>query len=230
MHLNRECPFPDLDNLFQRTDVTAAVQPLLGKVGWEIDAQLANGSTARCPMCRSAGSATSHTSVRSCALLAQRSRSHHAALQHRAQKRCGFLVSGVHRISDLPADQKLNATQKRQIRAMKADRLVVEATLGQALEPLDASWGFSTSRQSCARCRCGRAWAPWEQAPAQFSYHESNSDGTSRTPSTGEGRRTAGRSWRAPWWSDKERQEGATYSSFEKTRIRDCRTRCRITR
>src|SRR5258706_1819834 len=41
MHLNRECRFPDLDNLFQRTDVTAAVQPLLNKVGWEIDAQLA---------------------------------------------------------------------------------------------------------------------------------------------------------------------------------------------
>src|SRR5207249_2479278 len=40
MHLNRECHFPDLDNLFQRTDVTAAVQPLLGKVGWEIEAQL----------------------------------------------------------------------------------------------------------------------------------------------------------------------------------------------
>ena len=40
MHLNRECHFPDLDNLFQRTDVTAAVQPVLGKMGWEIDAQL----------------------------------------------------------------------------------------------------------------------------------------------------------------------------------------------
>src|SRR5256712_5734863 len=40
MHLNRECHFPDLDNLFQRTDVTAAVEPLLNKVGWEIDAQL----------------------------------------------------------------------------------------------------------------------------------------------------------------------------------------------
>jgi len=58
------------------------------------------------------------------------------------KKGVGFLVSGVHRISDLPADQKLNATQKRQIRAMKADRLVVEATLGQALEPFDCKLGF----------------------------------------------------------------------------------------
>ena len=40
MHLNKECHFPDLSNLFERTDVTAAVQPLLGKVGWEIDALL----------------------------------------------------------------------------------------------------------------------------------------------------------------------------------------------
>jgi len=40
MHLNKECHFPNLSNLFERTDVTEAVQPLLGKVGWEIDAQL----------------------------------------------------------------------------------------------------------------------------------------------------------------------------------------------
>ncbi len=31
MHLNKDCHFPDLSNLFERTDVTAAVQPLLGK-------------------------------------------------------------------------------------------------------------------------------------------------------------------------------------------------------
>src|SRR5437667_7587917 len=41
MHLNKECHFPDLTNLLERTDVTTSVQPLLGKVGWEIDAQLA---------------------------------------------------------------------------------------------------------------------------------------------------------------------------------------------
>src|SRR5256885_12953850 len=41
MHLNKECHFPDLPNLFECTDVTAAVQPLLGKIGWEVDAQLA---------------------------------------------------------------------------------------------------------------------------------------------------------------------------------------------
>jgi len=45
-----------------------------------------------------------------------------------------FLLTGVNRISDLPATQKLNVTQQRQIRAMKADRLVVEATLAQALD------------------------------------------------------------------------------------------------
>ena len=37
MHLSKECHFPDLSNLFERTDVTAALQPLLCKVGWEID-------------------------------------------------------------------------------------------------------------------------------------------------------------------------------------------------
>src|SRR6266550_4473607 len=40
VQLNKECHFPDLSNLFEQTDVTEAVQPLLGKVGWELVAQL----------------------------------------------------------------------------------------------------------------------------------------------------------------------------------------------
>src|SRR5262245_35520977 len=39
MHLNKECRFPDLTNLFERTDVTELVRPLINKVSWEIDKQ-----------------------------------------------------------------------------------------------------------------------------------------------------------------------------------------------
>src|SRR5881396_1642809 len=158
MHLNRECHFPDLVNLFQRTDVTAAVEPLLNKVGWEIDAQLAmlDGPLPDVPIGRQC-----HEPYE-CPFMARcwpKDPDHIMRLYNIGPKKgCDFLLTGVNRISDLPATQKLNVTQKRQIRAMKEDRLVVEATLGQALAPFDCKLGFSTSRRSCARCRCGRAW------------------------------------------------------------------------
>ncbi len=52
------------------------------------------------------------------------------------KKGCDFLLTGVNRISDLPATQKLNVTQKRQIRAMKEGRIIVEPGLSKALEAL----------------------------------------------------------------------------------------------
>src|SRR5437667_4539080 len=142
MHLNKECHFPDLSNLFERTDVTAAVQPLLGKVGWEIDAQLAmlDGPLPDVPIGRQC-----HEPYE-CPFMAPcwpKDPDHIMRLYNIGPKKgCDFLLTGVNRISDLPAAQKLNVTQQRQIRAMKEDRLVVEATLGQALEPFDCKLGF----------------------------------------------------------------------------------------
>src|SRR5438876_414312 len=61
---------------------------------------------------------------------------------------------------------------------MKEDRLVVEATLGQALEPFDCKLGFLDFETIVRAVPVWPGMAPWEQAPAQFSYHESNGDGT----------------------------------------------------
>src|SRR5439155_19955338 len=72
----------------------------------------------------------------------------------------------------------LNVTQKRQIRAMKEDRLVVEATLGQALEPFDCKLGFLDFETIMRAVPVWPGMAPWEQAAAQFSYHERQADGT----------------------------------------------------
>src|SRR5438309_11754130 len=45
------------------------------------------------------------------------------------KKGCVFLLTGVNRISDLPATQKLDVTQKRQIRATKEGMIIVEPSL-----------------------------------------------------------------------------------------------------
>src|SRR3989441_612336 len=222
MHLNKECHFPDLSNLFERTDVTAAVQPLLGKVGWEIDAQLAmlDGPLPDVPI-----GLQCHEPYK-CPFMERcwpKDSDHIMRLYNIGPRRgCDFLLTGVNRIADLPPNQKLNATQKRQIRAMKADRLVVEATLGQALEPFDCKLGFLDFETIMRAVPVWPGMAPWEQAPAQFSYHESKGDGTyTHADYLAEGPKDCRPELaRAMVEATKNAEKVAMYSSFEKTRIR----------
>jgi hypothetical protein len=93
-------------------------------------------------------------------------------------KGCDFMGTGVHRISDLSPNQKLNATQKRQIRAMHEGRMIVEPGLAKALQAFDGKLGFLDFETIQRAVPVWPGMAPWEQAPAQFSYHESNGDGT----------------------------------------------------
>lgn len=58
------------------------------------------------------------------------------------KKGCAQMLTGVNRISDLPASQKLNVRQKRQIRAMKEQRIIVEPGLGKALGAVDGKLSF----------------------------------------------------------------------------------------
>ncbi len=224
MHLNKECHFPDLSNLFERTDVTAAVQPLLGKIGWEIDAQLAmlDGPLPDVPIGRQCHE------PHECPFMARcwpkdQDPDHIMRLYNIGPKKgCDFLLTGVNRISDLPATQKLNVTQKRQIRAMKEDRLVVEATLGQALEPFDCKLGFLDFETIMRAVPVWPGMAPWEQAPAQFSYHEASGDGTyTHAEYLAEGPKDCRPELaRAMVQATKNAEKVATYSAFEKTRIR----------
>src|SRR2546427_4876185 len=222
MHLRKSCHFPDLSNLFERTDVTAAVQPLLGKIGWEIDAQLQmlDGPLPDVPI-----GLQCHEPYE-CPFMVRcwpKDPDHIMRLYNIGPKKgCDFLLTGVNRISDLPATQKLNVTQKRQIRAMKEDRLVVEAPLGQALEPFDCKLGVLDFETIMRAVPVWPGMAPWEQAPAQFSYHEANGDGTyTHAEYLAEGPKDCRPELaRAMVEATKNAEKVATYSHFEKTKIR----------
>jgi hypothetical protein len=222
MHLSKSCHFPDLSNLFERTDVTAAVQPLLNKVGWEIDAQLQmlDGPLPDVPI-----GLQCHEPYK-CPFMERcwpKDPDHIMRLYNIGPRRgCDFLLTGVDRIADLPPNQKLNATQKRQIRAMKEGRLIVEATLADALEPFDCKMGFLDFETIQRAVPVWPGMAPWEQAPAQFSYHEANGDGTyTHAEYLAEGPKDCRQELaRRMVEATKNAEKVATYSSFEKTRIR----------
>ncbi|HYX80952.1 MAG TPA: DUF2779 domain-containing protein [Gemmatimonadales bacterium] len=222
MHLNKDCRFPDLSNLFERTDVTQAVQPLLKKVGWEIDAQLAMIDG---PLPDVSVGLQCHE-PHACPFMARcwpDDPDHIMRLFNVGPKRgCDFLGTGVTRISDLPPSQKLSPTQKRQIRAMREHRIIVEPGLAAALEPFNCKLGFLDFETINRAVPVWPGMAPHEQAPAQFSYHEANGDGTyQHAEYLAEGPKDC-RPELARCMIDatKGAEKVATYSGFEKTRIR----------
>src|SRR4051812_2784950 len=222
MHLNKECHFPDLSNLFERTDVTEAVQPLLGKVGWEIDAQLEMlaGPLPEIPIGLQCHEPYECPFMERCW---PQEPDHIMRLYSIGSKKgCGFMASGVNRISDLKPDQKLNVTQQRQIRAMKEGHIVVEPGLGVALKAFDGRLGFLDFETISRAVPVWPGMAPWGQAPAQFSYHEANGDGTyTHAQYLAEGPKDCRPELaRAMITATNGAEKVATYSAFEKTKIR----------
>jgi len=222
MYLNKECHFPDLTNLFERTDVTAEVQPLLGKVGWEIDAQLAMlaGPLPDTPIGKHC------FEPRECPFMDRcwpKDHDHIIRLFNvGGKKACDHMLTGVNKIGDLPPAQKLQPAQKRQIRAMKENRLVVEPGLAQALEPFNVRLGYLDFETIQRAVPVWPDMVPWEQAAAQFSYHERQADGTyTHAEFLAEGSHDARPELaRAMVQATAGAERVAMYTPFEKTRIR----------
>jgi len=223
MHLNKDFRHPDQGELLLRTDVTAEIEPLLGKIGWEIDAQLRmlEGPLPDKPIGHNC------FEPRDCPFLKRcwpDERDHIMRLYNIGPKKgCDFIATGVNRIADLPATQRLNATQKRQIRAMQEQRVIVEPGLSQALAHLPRRLGFLDFETIQRAVPVWPGMAPWQQAPAQFSYHEANGDGTYKHAEyLAEGPKDCRPELARLMVAATDHAEGVlTYSGFEKTRIRD---------
>ncbi|MFQ5705216.1 MAG: DUF2779 domain-containing protein [Gemmatimonadales bacterium] len=178
MHLNKEYRFPDVGDLFERTDVTTLVNEFLPRVPQAIEAQLAALRTplpdiAIGPHC---------FEPRECPFVKRcwpQSPNHIKKLYNVGPKKaCSYMERGIHRISDIPAAQKLPAAARRQLVAMKEDRLVVEPGLASALDAFDTKLGFLDFETVQRAIPVWPGTGPWKQSVAQFSYHEENGDGT----------------------------------------------------
>jgi hypothetical protein len=223
MHLNKEHRNPDINDLFTRTDVTEPVIQFLPEVPDEIDRQIAMLGRPLPDILIGL-----HCfEPRECPFFDRcwpQDKDHISKLVGYGPKKTGSAVeSGVHRISDLPAKTKLNFTQKRQLKAMAEDRVVVEPTLGRLLEPFDCRLGFLDFETIARAIPVWPGMKPWQQAAAQYSYHEAQPDGSyTHAEYLAEGPKDA-----RPLLAEamvratKNAERVAMYTSFEKTRIRE---------
>src|SRR6266705_1707231 len=178
LHLNKEFRQPDSGDLFARTDVTGPVVEFLPRVPDEINRQrkMLAGPLPDVPIVLHCFEPRECPFIGRCCPEAP---DHIRNLAGVGPKRtAAYLERGISSIADLPAKEKLNFTQKRQLKAMAEKRIIVEPTLARELEPFAGRLGFLDFETIARAIPVWPGMAPWQQAAAQFSYHERQPDGT----------------------------------------------------
>jgi len=177
MHLNRACTFPDLSDLFARTDVTRDVTDLLPAIPAQAQEQLRmlEGTlpeVAIGPHC---------STPRDCPL---RSRcwedvpAHHVSTLYRIGKQAWDLVAGGCRtIHALPAGMSLNPTAERQRRSVVSDEMIVESSLRDALKEFEPPLAFLDFETINPAVPVWEGCHPYDNIPVQFSCHRQKRGG-----------------------------------------------------
>ena len=178
MHLNKECRYPDLSNLFIRENVTPQVEEMLPGIPGQIAAQLemldgpfpGKGFGEHCL------TASYCPFQERC--FPDMSGDHVMTLHGVGPKKAWDLMqAGYHHISDLPPDHKLSKVNRRQLAALAKGGTVVEDSLGRALEPLVPPLAFLDFETVGRAIPVWDGCKPYEQVPAQFSCHVDPGDG-----------------------------------------------------
>jgi predicted RecB family nuclease len=179
MHLNRACAYPDLSNLFVRSDVSEAVRVTEASVPtWiaeqlnMLEAPLPNVATG--PHC---------TTPYGCPFMSRCWPSlppnHVSALYRMKQQRALDLEDqGYPTIFDLPEDVSLGAIADRQRRAVREGGIIVEPTLPRALEVFIPPIAFIDFETLGLPVPVWNGCHPYDQVPVQFSCHVQNVDGS----------------------------------------------------
>ncbi|HEY6783398.1 MAG TPA: DUF2779 domain-containing protein [Gemmatimonadales bacterium] len=223
LHLNKDFRSPDSGDLFARADVAGPVAAFLPQVPDEIARQ----KTMLAGPLPEVSIGAHCFEPRDCPFIGRcwpHGEDHIGNLAGVGPKKTvAYLERGITAISALPKTEKLNFTQKRQLKAMAEKRLIVEPTLAGELEPFSGRLGFLDFETIMRAIPVWPGMAPWQQAAAQFSYHERQPDGSyTHAAHLAEGPRDA----RPPLAEAMVRATAnadrvVTYTSFEKTRIRE---------
>lgn len=179
MHLNRECAYPDVSNLFVRSDVSEAVQAAERNVPTWVTEQLnmLEGllpDVATGPHC---------STPYECLFMSRCWPSlppHHVSTLYRMKQQGALELEeqGYRTIYDLPEDVPLGAIADRQRRAVREGRTIAEPTLARALEVFVPPIAFIDFETVGLPVPVWNACHPYDNVPVQFSCHVQEHDGS----------------------------------------------------
>lgn len=178
MHLNRDCVFPDLDNLFTREDVTEGVKVLVPGIEDLVAAQF-RALEGDLPEVETGDHC--HKPYE-CPFLKRcwpEPPPHHVSTLHGVRKTLirEMLDNGWEVIQDLPDDLELNPQASRQRRAVKEAGMVVEPGLLEALAAFDPPLSFLDFETVMPAVPVWDGCHPYQQVPVQFSCHVQDGKG-----------------------------------------------------
>lgn len=177
MHLNRECAYPDLSNLFVRSDVTDAAGAIAESVPRWIAEQVAmlQGPVPDVPI------GPHCTTPYECPFMARcwpTLPPHHVSTLYAMRRRALELdEQGYRTIHDLPEDVPLGRIADRQRRAVQEGRIVVEPTLAGALDVFVPPIAFLDFETVGLAVPLWEGCRPYDAVPVQFSCHVQEEDG-----------------------------------------------------
>ncbi len=172
MHLNPECRYPDLSNLFVREDATALVEGFLLGLPDELTAQLGmlHGPLPQVPI-------GEHCSKPwECPFLGRcwpKLPDHHVSSLYRIERKqvLEYEANGYATIYDLPSDLELSAIHARQVKAVTTGTMVVERKLTEALREFTSPLVFLDFETVSLAIPQWNGCRPWETVPVQVSCH-----------------------------------------------------------
>jgi hypothetical protein len=169
MHLNRDCTFPDLGNLFTREDVTRPVEDTIPRLPEEIAAQL---KMIDGPLPEVATGDHCHKPY-PCPFLkrcwAERPEFHVSTLYYGSSRQRQLEAAGVTSLLDMPADFPLTTIQARQIRSVRSGRPVIEPSLRGALERIATPTAYLDFETISPAIPVWNGCRPYDRVPVQFS-------------------------------------------------------------
>ena len=172
MHLNPECRYPDLSNLFVREDVTALVEGALIGVRDELAAQqrMLEGPLPDVRIGEHCSRPYECPFIERCW---PKLPDHHVSNLYRIERKRALELEadGYATIYDLPSDLELSVIHARQVKAVQTGRMVVERTLSKALAQFTSPLAFLDFETVSLAIPRWPGCRPWQQVPVQFSVH-----------------------------------------------------------
>jgi predicted RecB family nuclease len=172
MHLNPQCRYPDLSNLFVREDVTAVVEGVLVGVPDELAAQarMLAGPVPEVPIGEHCSRPYECPFIERCW---PKLPDHHISSLYRVERRkvLEYQADGYATLYDLPTDLELSVIHARQVKAVQTGRIVVEPALATALTQFTSPLAFLDFETVSLAIPRWPGCRPWQLVPVQFSVH-----------------------------------------------------------
>jgi predicted RecB family nuclease len=179
VHLNKECRFPDLSNLFACVDVTSEALDLLPAIDSSTSQLFTALSETREPVVAVGEHCDSpHSCPYKIHCWPEVPEHHVSSLYRLSGTKAGVLAeSGIETIFEIEDESGLSDLQQRQVRSVQGDRVFTSDGLAEALSKIILPAAFLDFETVSLAVPTWEGCTPYSMVPAQFSCHTMSPNG-----------------------------------------------------